>query len=104
MRSSMRAAASWVVDGTNSDGQRRSTNGWAATKPYGMMDHPLNELFLWFRVQSLVPNEWTFALMRSSMRAAASWVVDGTNSDGQRQSTHGWAAAKPYGMMDHPLN
>ena len=34
---------------------------------------------------------------------AASWVVDGTNSDGQRQSTNGWTAAKLYGTIDHPL-
>jgi hypothetical protein len=48
MQSSMRAAALWVVDGTTSDGQRRSTNEWMAAKPYGMMDHPLNQLFVWF--------------------------------------------------------
>ena len=51
MRSLMRAAASWVVDGTNSDGQRRSTNGWTAAKLYPMMDNHLNELFVWFKVR-----------------------------------------------------
>ena len=48
MRCSMRAAASWVVDGTNSDGQVGSTNKRTAAKPYGMMDHLLNELLVWF--------------------------------------------------------
>ena len=48
MGSSMRATVSWVVDGTNSDGQMGSTNKRTAAKPYGMMDHLLNELLVWF--------------------------------------------------------
>jgi hypothetical protein len=51
MWSLMRAAALWVIDGTNSDGQRRSTNRWTAAKPYRMMDHPLNQLFVWVWVK-----------------------------------------------------
>ncbi len=47
------------VNGTNSDGQRQSVNGLTATKLYPIMDNHLNELLIWFRVQS-VPNEWTF--------------------------------------------
>jgi hypothetical protein len=50
MRSSMRAAASWDVNGNNSDGQQRSTNGWTAAKLYPIMDNHLNELFVWFKM------------------------------------------------------
>jgi hypothetical protein len=58
MWSSNWVAEAVVVDGSNSNGQQQSTNGWTAAKLYPIMDNHLNELFLWLKVR-WVPNEWT---------------------------------------------
>jgi hypothetical protein len=55
----------------------------------------------WDDFSEQLPTNQVIALMRSSKRAAASWVVDGTNSYGRWGSTNGWNAAREYPMMDN---
>ncbi len=99
----MRAAASWVVDGTNSDGQVGSTKGWTAANLLFSLGGPILSPSVDYFSDQYQTNG-IFALMRSSMRAAASWVVDGTNSYGRVGSTNRWTAAELYPMMDNHLN
>ncbi len=101
--SSVQRRGSSIVDGTNSDGQVGSTKGWTAANISFSLGGPMLSPSVDYFSDQYQMNG-LFALMRSSMRAAVSWVVDGTNSDGQRRSTNGWTAAKLYPIMDNHLN
>jgi hypothetical protein len=89
-----------IVDGTNSYGRVGSTNRWTAAKPYGMMDHPLNQLFVWFKVRwsiiggDVISRDGCRKKRRSWHHGAEEREIDGSQSKigPTRQPAYLWNA------------